>query len=164
MDAKNLIDLSKIVKENPDYQIEGFDVLAFDCYDIFQLTISELSDLDRYLENSDYKEFCDIFVKGKPDSTHLFKIIEDFGKQKQTLRVTYRYVFDPPVYGEPTQETVGSELRKDFVEEFGSYVILMDLVCKGDMTKFKEVENWTVEQFFFWANYLSGQRILENIK
>ena len=156
--------LSEILKENPDFEIEGFDVLAFDCRDIFQLKISELADLDRHLADNDYQEFCDIFVIGNPDSRHLYKIIEDFGRQKETLKETYRFVFNPPIYGEPKQETLGDELRKEFVEEFGSYVILMDLVCKGDITKFKEVEQWTVEQFFFWANYLSGQKILENVK
>jgi hypothetical protein len=156
--------LTKIVKENPEYQIEGIDVLAFDCYDIFQLTISELADLDRHLENNDYQEFCDIFVKGNPTSIHLYKIIEEFGRQKAKLKENYRYIFDPPIYGEIQQETIGSELRKEFVEEFGTYVVLTDLICKGDITKFKEVEKWTVEQFFFWANYLSGQRILENVK
>ena len=164
MEVKSLKELSEIVKENPEYSIEGYDVLAFECKDIFQLTISELADLDRHLENNDYQEFCDIFVIGNPDSTHLYKIIEEFGKQKERLRATYNYVFDPPIYGEIQQETIGSELRKEFVEEFGTYVVLMDLVCKGDLTKYKLVEKWTVEQFFFWANYLSGQRILENVK
>jgi len=164
MEAKSLNELSEIVKENPGYSIEGIDKLMFDCRDIFQLTISELADLDRHLENNDYQEFCNIFVMGNPDSRHLFKIIEEFGRQKQMLRVTYNYVFDPPIYGEPQQETIGSELRKEFVEEFGTYVVLTDLICKGDFTKYKEVEKWTVEQFFFWANYLSGQRILENVK
>ena len=164
MEVKSLKELSEIVKENPEYSIEGYDVLAFECKDIFKLTISELADLDRHLENNDYQEFCDIFVIGNPDSRHLYKIIEEFGRQKENLRVAYRYVFDPPIYGEIQQETIGSELRKEFVEEFGTYVVLMDLVCKGDLTKYKLVEMWTVEQFFFWANYLSGQRILESVK
>lgn len=164
MEAKSLKELSQIVKENPEYKIEGYDLLAFDCKNIFQLSISELSDLDRHLENNDYQEFCNIFVFGNPDSTHLFKIIEEFGRQKEMLRTTYNYVFDAPIYGEAQQETIGSELRKEFVEEFGSYVVLMDLVCKGNLTKFKKVQKWSVEEFFFWANYLSGQRILENVK
>ena len=74
------------------------------------------------------------------------------------------FIFNPPQYGEPTKETIGSELRKEFVDRFGNYVVLMDMVCKGDFTRYKSVEQWKVSEFFFWANYLTGQKIVKKIK
>jgi hypothetical protein len=62
------------------------------------------------------------------------------------------------------KETVGSELRKDFVKEFGNYVILTDLICKGQLVNYKKVEKWKLDEFLFWANYLSGQKIIENVQ
>lgn len=125
-------------------------------------------DLERFLEESNYIDFCIIFVKKffwqKIYVHNLYTILEDYGKQKTELFEQYQWVFNPPQYGEMQQETIGTDLRKDFVKEFGSYVVLMDVVCKGDITKYKEVEKWTVEEFLFWANYLSGQKIIENVK
>jgi hypothetical protein len=94
---------------------------------------------------------------------NLRPIVEDFGNQKAALKEKYYYIFDPPQYGEPVKESIGTEVRKDFVNEFGNWVVLMDLVCK-DKSKYKEVEGWKLEEFLFWANYLSGQKIVENVK
>jgi len=40
----------------------------------------------------------------------------------------------------------------------------MDVVCKGVIVNYKDVEQWKVREFFFWANYLKGQKIVENVK
>ena len=76
----------------------------------------------------------------------------------------YPYISDPPIYGEGVKETMGSELRKDFVTEFGTWVVLTDKVCKGRLVDYKAVEQWNVSEFLFWANYISGQKIIENVK
>jgi len=133
---------------------------------IEDLTFSDFVDLEKYFIDTDYINFCNIFViDNKNVYIHnLWHIVGEFSKQKEELKQKYYYVFDPPIYGEPQKETVGTELRKDFVNEFGPYVVLMDLVCKGDWTKYKEIEQWKVSEFLFVANYLSGQRIIENVK
>lgn len=136
--------------------------------DILELTYDEFVTLEMCLENSDFYNFCRIFVRKKWWQVvyvhNLETILKDFGEQKAKLIEKYTWVFNPPQYGEPQKETIGTELRKDFVNEFGTYIVLMDLVCKGDITKYKEVERWKVEEFFFWANYISGQKIIETVK
>lgn len=135
---------------------------------LYDLTVSQIVDLERYFTDNDYYNFCRIFVKKKFWQTiyvhNLESIVTDFGKQKEKLREQHPYIYDPPQYGEHEKETIGSELRKEFVDEMGDWVVLMDSVCKGRLSDFKAVEQWKVSEFLFWANYLSGQRILENVK
>lgn len=135
---------------------------------IHDITFSDFVDLERYYANSNYSDFCRIFVKKRFFETvyihNMLLIMKEYVEQKNELIESNRYIFNPPQYGSEQKETIGSELRKEFVEEYGNYVVLMDVVCKGDLTRYKEVENWNVSEFFFWANYLTGQRILENIK
>jgi hypothetical protein len=139
----------------------------FKTRNIEQMTLSDFVDAERFLEEYDFYNFSRIFVKKKWYQTvyvhNLRPIVEDFGNQKAALKEKYYYIFDPPRYGEPVKESIGTEVRKDFVNEFGNWVVLMDLVCK-DKSKYKEVEGWKLEEFLFWANYLSGQKIVENVK
>jgi hypothetical protein len=140
----------------------------FKTKNIEQLTFTDFVDAERFLEDYDFYNFCSIFVKRKWGQTiyvhNLKSIVEDFGNQKASLKEKYYYIFDPPQYGELAKESIGTEVRKDFVNEFGNWVVLMDLVCKGQLVNYKKVEKWKLEEFLFWANYLSGQKIIENVK
>lgn len=140
----------------------------FRTVELEDLTVNQIVDAERYFLEFDYYNFCRIFVKKYFWQTiylHNFEAIAiDFGNQKERLKENHPYIFDPPVYGEHVEETIGSELRKEFVEEFGDWVVLMDVVCKGRLADYKKVENWKVSEFLFWANYLTGQKILENVK
>jgi len=140
----------------------------FKTYALEDLTVSQIVDLERFFLEEDYYNFCRIFVKRKWWQTvyihNTLAIGQDFWNQKQRLRDNHYYIFDPPVYGEQQKETVGSELKKEFVEEFGDWVVLMDVVCKGRLADAKKVEQWKVSEFLFWANYITGQRIIENVK
>lgn len=141
---------------------------AYKTKSIKYLPLHLFVDLERFLEDSDFISFCSIFVKGfwiKNIYFHnLAPILAEYGRQKAELFEIYPYIFNPPQYGEPVKETQGIELRREFVQEFGSYVVLMDVVCKGDLTRYKTVEKWKTEEFLFWANYLSGQKIVESVK
>ena len=133
--------------------------------DIQDMPLTDFLDCERYLKEENFKGFCAIFVTQRFYYFHNVKwIIEEYARQKTILYDVNMWAFNPPQYGEPAPETVGSELRKDFVEEFGSYVVLMDMVMSWDKTGYKAIEQWKVSEFFFWANYLSGQRILERVK
>ena len=135
---------------------------------IKDLTFSEFVDCENYLESEQFYEFCAIFVKKFFWQTvyihDLEPIVKEYSNQKMELIEDNDFIFNPPQYGEPAKETIGSELRKEFVDRFGNYVVLMDMVCKGDFTRYKQVEQWKVSEFFFWANYLTGQKIVEKIK
>lgn len=164
------------LKDNPDVKLNFFTrwqfgrtkIKRYKFNNIQDLTFDKFVDCENFIENEQFKEFCSIFVKRKFWQTiylhELETIVLDYARQKKELIEENDFIFNPPQYGEPTKETIGSELRREFVERYGNYVILMDVVCKGDMTKYKEVEQWKVRDFFFWANYLKGQRIVENVK
>jgi hypothetical protein len=172
------IRLSKFerLKDKPEVKLNFFTrwqfgrtkIKRYKFNNIQDLTFDKFVDCENFIENEQFKEFCSIFVKRKFWQTiylhELETIVLDYARQKKELIEENDFIFNPPQYGEPTKETIGSELRREFVERYGNYVILMDVVCKGDMTKYKEVEQWKVRDFFFWANYLKGQRIVENVK
>ena len=164
------------IKNKPDLKLNWFDrwqfgrkpKIKFKVQDIQELTFDKFVDCENFIENEQFKDFCAIFVKRKWWQTiylhDLEGIILEYARQKTELIEENDFIFNPPQYGEPPKQTIGSELRAEFVERFGNYVVLMDVVCKGDMTKYKEVEQWKVSEFFFWANYLKGQKIVENVK
>lgn len=164
------------IKNTPDAKLNFFDrwqfgrkpKRTFKVQDIQELTFDKFVDCENFIENEQFKDFCTIFVKRKWWQTiylhDLEAIILEYARQKSELIEENDFIFNPPQYGEPAKQTIGSELRAEFVERFGNYVVLMDVVCKGDMTKYKDVEQWKVRDFFFWANYLKGQKIVENVK
>jgi hypothetical protein len=164
------------LKDKPEVKLNFFTrwqfgrtkIKRYKFNNIQDLTFDKFVDCENFIENEQFKEFCSIFVKRKFWQTiylhELETIVLDYARQKKELIEENDFIFNPPQYGEPTKETIGSELRREFVERYGNYVILMDVVCKGDITKYKEVEQWKVRDFFFWANYLKGQRIVENVK
>lgn len=136
--------------------------------DIMEMKVSDYVDLEIYFEELDYVEFCRIFVKRSIWEiiyiSHMWKILEDFNNQRNKMYEKFYYIFNPPVYGDPGQSSLGSELKEDFVKEFGNWVVLTDRICKGKLVDYKVIENWKMSEFLFWANYLTGQQIVEKVK
>ena len=137
----------------------------FKTNNIEDLLFADFVDAEGFVEEQNYYDFCCIFVQSKRIYIHnMASILIDYQQQKEKLYENYPYIFNPPQYGEPEKETIGSELRREFVEEFGNWVVLTDVICKGNLTRYKEVEKWKLSEFLFWANYLTGQKIIENVK
>ena len=151
-----------------NYLLNKKSSYKFKTKDIQDLTFDQYTDLEIFLEAEDFKEFCTIFVLKKWYQIiyvhNLELIMLDYAAQKKSHYELNDFIFNPPIYGEEGSETIGYQVRKEFVERFGNNVVLMDVVCKGDLSKYKLVEQWKVSEFFFWANYLTGQRILEQVK
>lgn len=135
---------------------------------ILDLKVSDYVDLEIYYEEQNFYQFCRIFVKRYFWQTvylhNMWLIIDNFSKQRDKMYEEFYYIFNPPQYGIPAAETPGSELKKDFVNEFGNWVVLTDMLCNGRLVDYKQVENWKMSEFLFWANYKSGQKIIEAVK
>ena len=133
----------------------------FKTNNIEDLLLADFVDAERFFEEQNYYDFCCIFVKSKRIYIHnMASILIDYQQQKEKLYKNYPYIFNPPQY----EETIGSELRKEFVQEFGNWVILTDVICSKQNVSFQEIEKWKVSEFLFWANYFSRQKIVENVK
>jgi len=132
------------------------------------LSFSDYVDLKRFYAAEDYINFCRIFAVVKWWQVvyihHALALTEEYARQTKELTERYYYIFNPPVYGEPGKETIGSELRNDFVLEFGNDVVIVDKLCKGKIVDYKMVEQWKTSEVLFWANYLVGQKIVEDVK
>jgi len=170
------LDKFERIKGKEDIKLTWFDrwqfgrtsKRVFKTHEIQDLTFDKFVDCENFIESEQFKDFCSIFVKRKWWQTiylhELEAIILEYARQKKELIEGNDFIFNPPQYGEPSKESIGSELRNEFVQRYGNYVILMDVVCKGVITQYKDVEQWKVRDFFFWANYLKGQKIVENVK
>lgn len=150
------------------YLLKKKQVSKFKTRQLEGLSFSDYVDLKRYFDSEDYSNFCRIFVVKKWWQIiymhHTVAIVEQFGKQKNQLTEKYYYVFDPPIYGDPQKETIGTEVRSEFVQEFGNDVIIMDVLMRWSNCSYKEIEQWKVSEVMFWANYLYGQKIVEGVK
>ena len=172
------ITLNKLdrIKANPNAKINLFTrwqfsrskIKRYKFVKLKELTLNELVDCEIFIENEQFKEFCTIFVKRKWWQTiylhELESIVTDYARQKTELIEENDFIFNPPQYGEIEKETTGTELRREFVARFGIWVNVADTVCKGYRVNPKEVGEWSVNDVLFWANYLKGQRIVENVK
>jgi hypothetical protein len=175
------INLSKFekLKETPDAKLTFIDkwqfgrtkVKKYKFNNILDLEFDKFVDCENFIESEQFKKFCTIFVKRKWWQTiylhELETIVLEYARQKQLLIEENDFIFNPPDYSDPSKELpkgIGLELRKEFVERFGNWVNIADTVCKGFHVSPKEIENWKLQDVIFWANYLKGQRIVENVK
>lgn len=141
---------------------------SFKVRNLNDLRVIDFADLERFSEDVNYIDFCNIFVRRKWWQTicihNLPEIREEYARQIKEIQDLHEWTFNPPIFGEQQKETAADEYKKDFVKEFGSIAVLIEKVCGGRITEFKKVEQWKVSEFLFWADYLNGQRIIENIK
>jgi hypothetical protein len=172
------ITLSKFerLKETPDVKLNFLTRWQFGRTKIKRYKFNNIQDLifddfvecENFIENEQFKDFCYIFVKRKWWQTiylhELESIMIEYARQKKELIEDNDFIFNPPQYGEPSKQTIGTELRSEFVERYGNWVNVADTVCKGFHVNPKDVEKWKVQDVMFWANYLKGQRIVENVK
>jgi len=132
------------------------------------LSFSDYVDLKRFYAQEDYLNFCRIFAIVKWWQViyikHTGPLLQEFARQIKELKEINYYVYNPPQYGDPAKETIGSELRNDFVVEFGEDVIITDNVMRWSNCSYKEIEQWKTSDVLFWANYLAGQKIVEDVK
>ena len=54
--------------------------------------------------------------------------------------------------------------RKEFAEDYGSFIELMYLITRGDFLKMKQVDDWKTVQFLFLGEYLLRKKNVENMK
>jgi hypothetical protein len=149
-------------------QLERPHVDKFKARQLAELSFSDYVDLKRFYLAEDYLNFCRIFAIVKWWQViyihNTGPLMEEFARQTKELTERYYYIFNAPQYGEPAKETIGSELRTEFVAEFGNDVIITDRLCKGRLVDYKEVEKWKTSEVLFWAHYLAGQKIVEDVK
>lgn len=131
-------------------------------------------DADTLFLDKDYKEFFKVVLK----SRYLFKkfifdkitlaeseyVISKFSELKNDLKISYEYLYNPPIRNAGSLMTPGNLERTAFAEHYGPYIEMVYVLCKGDFTKFEEVVDWDLHRFLFQAEYLIRKRDIENLK
>ena len=83
---------------------------------------------------------------------------------KNDLKISYEYLYNPPMRNVGKGITPGSIEREAFAEHYGPYIEMIYVLCKGDFTKFEEIIAYDLHRFLFQAEYLIRKRDIENIK
>jgi hypothetical protein len=140
----------------------------FKARELNDLSFSDYVDLKRFYAAEDYINFCRIFAIVKWWQViyvhNTGPLMTEYARQNEEITERNYYIFNPPQYGEPAKETIGSELRNEFVLEFGNDTIITDKLCKGRLVDYKQIEQWKTGEVLYWANYLAGQKIIEDVK
>lgn len=95
------------------------------------------------------------------------KATEDYIAEVSELKEQYEWIYNPPplpTSSEQTENTIGSEFRKEFAETYGGYAEMIYLIATTFNATPIQVYEWTVVDFLFWANYLLHKKAVENIK
>jgi len=54
--------------------------------------------------------------------------------------------------------------RKEFAEDYGGFMELMYLLCKGDFSKMKDFDKWKTSEFLYLGEYLLRKKNVENMQ
>jgi len=131
-------------------------------------------DADTYFLEKDYKEFFKFVLKPR----YLFKkvnfdkitlaeaeyIISKFAELKNDLKISYEYLYNPPIRNVGKGMTPGSMERDAFAEHYGPYIEMVYTLGPGDFSNFDEVIDYDLHRFLFQAEYLIRKRDIENLK
>jgi len=53
--------------------------------------------------------------------------------------------------------------RQEFAQEYGGFMELMYLLCKGDFFKMEAIDKWDTEKFLYLGQYLLKKKNIENL-
>lgn len=132
-------------------------------------------DCDTFLNDDLIMEFLELVVKPKyffSRKVNLEKlsisqveyIVGLFREKAQAIKERYEWIYNPPIFGGVTEITEGTEERQDFAQHYGGYIEMTYLIAGGDVSKFEEITNWSLEKYLFLGEYCLRKRTVENLK
>jgi len=130
--------------------------------------VGDFIDLENYLVDENFEAFVKLYLnKNNLESFYiedLKAVLLKYRKESEALKERFPNVYNPQSYGLPGEQTQGSELRREFAEEYTGYMMMLDLICVGDFTKSDQVLDWETDKFLHFAGYLMKRKSIENIK
>lgn len=122
--------------------------------------------IDNNFDNLD-KFYLLLLGKDNPIEKEVLDCIELITKELIEIKETYYWLYNPPqmpTESQQQQPTIGDDYRQEFAEDYGGYVEVIYMICKGDILKVPDVMQMKLTDFLYWGEYLLRKKFVENIK
>lgn len=144
-------------------------------FDLNTYRIGDWIDLETYfmqIKEDDTNEaavlsFLDLLLGGKipTTETEIIEAVKEYARQVIEIKETFTWIFNPP----PMPSSIESEIKnrhliEEFQKDYSGYIEIIYLLCNADLTKIEQIKEMTVQDFFFWGEYLYRKRYIENVR
>ncbi len=95
------------------------------------------------------------------------EIIKEFITQLTEIKETYIWIYNPPQLPTSSQQhnpTFADEFKKEFAEDYGGYIEIIYVLCKGNLLEVNKVLELKTVDFLFWGEYALRKRLIESLK
>ena len=132
-------------------------------------------DCDTFINENMIIEFLELVVKRKYfwsrkvnlerlSISQVEVIVNQFREIAQEIKERHEWIYNPPMFGGVSEITEGTEERQAFAEHYGGYIEMTYLIAGGDVSKFDDITNWSLDKYLFLGEYALRKRTVENLK
>jgi hypothetical protein len=137
-------------------------------------TAGKFIDCDTFLKDEMIIEFLELVVKRKYfwqkvkleslSIAQVYYIVSLFNEKAAAIKEAHEWIYNPPMFGGNSEITQGTEERQDFATHYGGYIEMTYLIAGGDVSKFDDITNWSLDKYLFLGEYCLRKRTVENLK
>lgn len=137
-------------------------------------TAGKFIDCDTFLKDEMIIEFLELVVKPKffwqkvkiesLSIAQVETIISMYQEKVAPIKESHEWIYNPPIFGGNSEITQGTEERQDFADHYGGYIEMTYLIAGGNVSRFEEITNWSLDKFLFLGEYCLRKRVVENLK
>jgi hypothetical protein len=137
-------------------------------------TAGKFIDCDTFLKDEMIVEFLELVVKRKYfwqkvkleklSIAQVYYIVGLFNEKASEIKEAHEWIYNPPMFGGNSEITQGTEERQDFATHYGGYIEMTYLIAGGDVSKFDDITNWSLDKYLFLGEYCLRKRTVENLK
>jgi len=138
-------------------------------------TAGKFIDCDTFLKDEQVLEFLELVLKPKNfwskvdlsvlSIAQVEYIVGKFHEVAAEIKEEHEWIYNPPMFASGNSEiTQGTEERQDFANHYGGYIEMTYLIAGGDVSKFDEITNWSLDKYLFLGGYCLRKRTVENLK
>lgn len=182
-DSDSFIERQTMEYFNPDSMAGFAEALQTDAKTItmpYKLDLTfdnagKFIDCDTFLKDNQVLEFMELVLKPKNFWTkvnvsklsiaQIEYIISKFHEVAAEIKEAHEWIYNPPIFsGGNSEITQGTEERQDFANHYGGYIEMTYLISGGDVSRFDEITNWSLDKYLFLGEYCLRKRTVENLK
>lgn len=86
----------------------------------------------------------------------------EFLKSVAYFKEKYEWIYNPPALPTNAKQTIGKQLRSDFVQQYGVYAEITYLLSNGNPLKFEEVNKLKLSEYLALGEYILRKKTVEN--
>ena len=137
-------------------------------------TAGKFIDCDTFLKDEMVIDFLELVIKPKYfwqtvrletlSISQVNYIVGLFNEKVAPIKEAHEWIYNPPMFGGNSELTQGKEERQEFASHYGGYIEMTYLITGGDVSRFDEITNWSLDKYLFLGEYCLRKRVVENLK